>query len=490
MARMTVKLDQLVFGPNRERSSGTRSIRLGTVVMLGAAFASTAIFAAPAGGQTGFPIATGSIQGQQSFGRPAFDGTNYLVGIQGDVLDRHNATAQLVSPSGTLVGPLISTDHTGGAPGVGFDGTNYLLAWTDDATDPQNQVYGELVSPSGSPVGAPFRIGPESGGQEFSGGGFDGTNYLVIWQCSNDNGPCPGIYGQLVSPAGSLIGSVITISATGRRDPRVAFDGSNYLVVWFGAGVNGGAVVGRFVSPAGVPSASEIIINASPAPSDSAGAVVFDGTNYLVAWNDEIGGTGTHQWNIFGQQLTPAGDLSGSVIPIATGPRAQVRPYAAFDGSNYLVTWTDLHNDTNNDFVCDAGEGTCADVYGIYLSTSGTPVGSAFPIIATAGNQAFSPVAFAGGKYFVVWNSDVTRSPNGELIGGDVYGRFIAPPSLACAGDCGVDNVVTIDELITMVNVAVSSDNVSACLAGDPSLDNMISAGEIFTALSNALAGC
>ena len=41
-----------------------------------------------------------------------------------------------------------------------------------------------------------------------------------------------------------------------------------------------------------------------------------------------------------------------------------------------------------------------------------------------------------------------------------------------------------------MVNVAVSSDNVSACLAGDPSLDNMISAGEIFTALSNALAGC
>jgi hypothetical protein len=114
---------------------------------------------------------------------PAFDGTNYLVGI---IQDDHNITAQLVSQTGTLVGPRISTGRTGGLPFVAFDGTNYLMVWSDDATFPNDDIYGQFISPSGNLVGSPLchKHGLLKTGLDFGSGNvaFDGVgNYLVIW---------------------------------------------------------------------------------------------------------------------------------------------------------------------------------------------------------------------------------------------------------------------------------------------------------------------
>jgi hypothetical protein len=63
----------------------------------------------------------------------AFDGTNYLVAIQGGATHHAAITAQLVSQAGALVGSRISIGRTGGVPWVAFDGTNYLMVWEDDA---------------------------------------------------------------------------------------------------------------------------------------------------------------------------------------------------------------------------------------------------------------------------------------------------------------------------------------------------------------------
>lgn len=189
-----------------------------------------------------------------------------------------------------------------------------------------------------------------------------------------------------------------------------------HLVVWFGAGLDGAGVVGEFISPSGRVVGSEFVIDGSPAPSDNPGAVVFDGTNYLVVWNDEIGGMGTHEWNVYGQLVTPAGALSGLVIPIATEPGSQRLPYVASDGKHYLVTWSDFSNDANNNLVCEPAEGTCADVYGLYLSKSGTPVGTAFPIAAGADNQGTSPVLFADGSGDITIN-EIIAAVNNALNG-------------------------------------------------------------------------
>ena len=61
---------------------------------------------------------------------------------------------------------------------------------------------------------------------------------------------------------------------------------------------------------------------------------------------------------------------------------------------------------------------------------------------------------------------------------------------IACVGDCNHSGEVTIEELITMVNIALGSSPVSACAAGDANGDGEITVNEIIAAVNNALNGC
>lgn len=62
--------------------------------------------------------------------------------------------------------------------------------------------------------------------------------------------------------------------------------------------------------------------------------------------------------------------------------------------------------------------------------------------------------------------------------------------ALACAGDCNGDGQVTVDELLTLVNIALGSAAVTACDAGDTNHDGTIGIDEILAAVDNALNGC
>jgi len=59
-----------------------------------------------------------------------------------------------------------------------------------------------------------------------------------------------------------------------------------------------------------------------------------------------------------------------------------------------------------------------------------------------------------------------------------------------CVGDCDNKGDVSISELITMVNIALGTANISACTAGDENGDNEISISEIIKGVNNALNGC
>jgi len=59
-----------------------------------------------------------------------------------------------------------------------------------------------------------------------------------------------------------------------------------------------------------------------------------------------------------------------------------------------------------------------------------------------------------------------------------------------CTGDCNGDGTVTVDEILTMVNIALGIEDVSTCLPGDANNDKMITVDEILTAVNDALNGC
>jgi hypothetical protein len=47
-----------------------------------------------------------------------------------------------------------------------------------------------------------------------------------------------------------------------------------------------------------------------------------------------------------------------------------------------------------------------------------------------------------------------------------------------------------VDEILTMVNIALGNASVSECEAGDANGDTQITVDEILTAVNNALEGC
>ena len=59
-----------------------------------------------------------------------------------------------------------------------------------------------------------------------------------------------------------------------------------------------------------------------------------------------------------------------------------------------------------------------------------------------------------------------------------------------CVGDCNEDGQVTVNEIITMANIALGNADISTCFAGDEDGDGEIRISEIITAVNYALNGC
>ncbi|HUD82558.1 MAG TPA: leucine-rich repeat protein, partial [Candidatus Saccharimonadales bacterium] len=306
---------------------------------------------AAAQGTTDFPIATNGAASQAGI-FAAFGRTNYLVGIQGDGTTNSTAiSAQLISTNGTLLGPRILTGRTGGIPYVAFGGTKFLLVWSDNAlvaAGGNDQVYGQFVTQSGTLVGSPFSFGPTSEEQDMQGGGgsllaFDGNNYLAVWDTGGfHDSPGGDIHGALFSQTGSLVVPIIPITSemNGALTPTVAFGKTNYLVVWNNRRPTGPEeydIYGEFISPNGTPGTA-FVISQTPTPSYDPCCAAFDGTNFMVVWDKNIGSASPNTiWNLFGRVVSADGTFPGSEVAMVTNASNQGAPSLAFDGANYLL---------------------------------------------------------------------------------------------------------------------------------------------------------
>jgi hypothetical protein len=64
------------------------------------------------------------------------------------------------------------------------------------------------------------------------------------------------------------------------------------------------------------------------------------------------------------------------------------------------------------------------------------------------------------------------------------------PAAIRCGGDCDGNDQVSVDELITGVNVALGSEPLGACPVFDTNRDGLVTVAELITAVNNALSGC
>jgi len=323
-----------------------------------------------------------------------------------------------INPSGTVTDPsgilIASSAGAQGKPAVAFDGTNYLVVWQEDrGGGPPFDIYGMRITPGGYYLDTdPIPISTVSGSQEYPAVAFDNDSiYLVVWQ-DDRSGSGYDIYGARVTTSGNVLDppGIAISTATGRqRFPSVAFDGTNFLVVW--GDERGGSstddIYGTLVEPDGnvvSPSGNVIADDANWQDNPS---VAFDGTNYLVVWDDF--GSGPFEEDIYGVRVNQSGiPVDGSSIAISTATKGQYRPVVAFDGTNYLVVWFDRRTSNASDIY-----GTRVNPAGTILDASGTP------IIVFTGTQEKPFIAFNGIDYLVGCENYQDESP-GNILGATV----------------------------------------------------------------------
>src|SRR5207245_918256 len=131
---------------------------------------------------------------------------------------------------------------------------------------------GQFVSPDGGAlVGNVFTVASDTDFNEVEGIAYGGGGYFVSY-VRGHNDPALGpkmLFGRQVSPAG-VVGPEIPVSSqpAAHGINNVAFDGSNFFVVWVDATIQA-VTMGRFVSTTGSLIGPEITVNGSPALSDN-----------------------------------------------------------------------------------------------------------------------------------------------------------------------------------------------------------------------------
>ena len=348
-----------------------------------------------------------------------------------------------VSPDGTVLdstGILISRAvQDQYSPAAAFDGTNFLVVWEDGRSVNGHDIYGARVTPEGAVLDpAGFVISQADRDQSSPAVAFDGSNFLVVWHDYRNF--FVDIYGARVTSGGAVLdtqGIAISQAECDKYYPAVGFDGANYLVVW--DDIRGGSssdIYGARVTPEGVVLDSSGIAVARGAQYETAPAVEFGGSSYLVVWQDDR--AGYEQDDIYGARITPAGAVLDSAgIAISAAAHGQVAPAVSSDGANFLVVWQDLRS------------GVDSDIYGTRVTTGGVVLDTGIVISAGVGDQRLPAAAFDGADFLVAWQDSRAGSE------WDIYGARVTP-----AGAVTDSWPVTTQQLAQLrVDLAGASEN-------------------------------
>ncbi|MEO0114117.1 MAG: T9SS type A sorting domain-containing protein [candidate division WOR-3 bacterium] len=354
-------------------------------------------------------IAISTAPGYQKYPVITFNGTNYLV-VWTDYRSGSDIYGARVTQAGVVLDPtgihifnptVAEEPH----PAVVFGLDNYLIVTENEDSYGFNDIYGVRVTPTGIVIDTNgIAISAyKANRNRFHAVAFDGTNYLVVWEDWRSN--YADIYGARVNQAGLVLDAIsipITTANQGQYKPSVVFGGTNYLVVWadgrnIDTANNTLDIYGARVSPAGIVLDTSGIAISTAAGNKWSPSVAFDGTNYLVVWTDYRSGVNS---DIYGARVNQTGvvlDTDG--FAISNAPLDQEYPTVAFDGFNYLVVWQD---------VCNMD-----DIYGARVSQAGVVLDTNGIVISSEWSAQWRPsVAFDGTNYFVVWMDWRSGLPN------------------------------------------------------------------------------
>jgi hypothetical protein len=268
-------------------------------------------------------------------------------------------------------------------------------------------------------------------------------NVVVVWasydQVSSNS--MQDVYGQILSTNGSPVGTNFLINqftSFNQRTPTVAaLPTGGFVVAWVSeqervlvpalvtnvgtltsysyaptAPVPSVDIYARIFGSTGTTTNKEFLVNTDNNPcANPAVAVARDGS-FMVVWGERDLVNPNNSWDIYDRPFTSTG-VGGTTAIVNTHLYGdQYAPRISCIGLDYLVAWTSLGQD-----------GSREGVFAQFIHNNGAPVGGEFLVNTTTVGQQMQPVVAADGvnQFLAVWSSFV-GSPDGF----DLYAqRFI-----------------------------------------------------------------
>ncbi|MBI1177956.1 hypothetical protein GC207_11035 [bacterium] len=345
-------------------------------------------------------IAISQQAGQQRFPAVAAIGANFLVTWQdsraGSDFNLYATTVSagsgtVGSASGTLISDAANDQRY---PAVALAGNQLLVAWEDIRNGSNADIFGSRIDANGASLdGGNLLVSTVSNSQETPAIASNGSIYLAVWR-DYRNDSLGDIYGSRIASNGTVLdpsGIAICTAANYQQAPRVASNGSDFLVVWqdFRNGVHDD-IMGSRVSNAGsvLDPNGFAITTALGAQRQPSIAGTPDG--YLVVWQDRRGGTTD---DIYGARVGSDGtvlDLNGLAVCTATGD--QKSPTVAALNGSYFVAWEDFRSGVSN------------RVYGTRIQSTGQiKTQDGFALSSVIGEQQAPRIVASTNQFFAVW---------------------------------------------------------------------------------------
>jgi hypothetical protein len=225
-----------------------------------------------------------------------------------------------------------------------------------------------------------------------------------------------GLRVARISAEGVVLGT-LGLTTSNTNDPGIAHGGGSYLVAWVEGPQFATRILASRVRPDGtVLDPTPIVVSTVPDTMTSV-SVAFDGTQFLLVWSD-LRGSG----DVFAARVGTNGELIDGPaamggFPVNAYPGYTKLPVAAFDGSRFVATWP-----TSEGLFAAriGGDGTVLD-----LPLTGPGLAVARPVANPLGLASIveSPavVQAAGGETLFVWVDNPQYSGTMKSIRGAWY---------------------------------------------------------------------
>jgi hypothetical protein len=346
----------------------------------------------------------------------ALRGRDVVFSVPAELVEASHYPAVLdpiVGPETAIDAPVTSpAAGDRGEPSMASSGSQSFVVWSDLRGEGLEQLFGTRISATGvvlDPLG--IAVSPPLASVDAFAVAYDGTNYLVVW------GTGSAVVGRRFNSGGSAVDSEpFTIHEVYFPfNLRAASNGSQTLVGWMDRHTGFPAPYAKRLSGATVLDSDPLAIATTTADTLSPLTMAAVGSSWLLAWSDLRNGSP----DIFASRIQSSTGtvLDPSGFAVAVAADNQRNPVATSNGTDFFLVWSD-DRDQDSDWP---------SVYGARVTAAGTVVdGSGIRLCNDSGDLEFPSVAYAGGTYQVVWDDiggnaihgNRVNATNGALLDG------------------------------------------------------------------------